>query len=153
MSKIPTLAVPFGRGANALHKWAAGQLEEGVPRGVLYLSILNSPIPSDADEMRAGQELEREIGGVMVNRNLEGRAAEKATATDRAIELYEANVADRFDGSHPYERLRIIYAGERQYADAIRICETYLQGVAVDPELCESFKRWIRKYHMHVQSA
>ena len=85
MSKIPTLTVPLGRGANALRKWTAGQLKAGVPRGVLYLSILQSPQPSDFDEMLAWRELEREIGGIMVNRNLEGRVAEKAGATEQEL--------------------------------------------------------------------
>jgi|SRR5438552_8110776 len=148
---MSTLPVPFGRGADFLRKWAGQQLEAGVPRGVLYLAILKSPIPSDLGEMLAWQELERDIGGTMVNRNLDGQAAEEANARDRAVELYEANVADRFDGSHPYERLRIIYARERRYRDAIRICETYLRHVAVDPKLCESYRKWIRKYRVDLE--
>jgi hypothetical protein len=146
MSRIATLPVPLGGGADALRKWARQQLEAGVPRGILYLSILNSEIPTDFAEMLAWQELERTLGEIMVKRNLDGQAAERADDEDRAITLYEANVTDRFDGSHPYERLRILYAREHRYGDAIRICETYLEHIAVDPEICESYRKWIPKY-------
>lgn len=62
----------------------------------------------------------------MVDRNLTGIELERAGAIDRAIFLYEANVAERFDGSHPYERLRILYTKQRDYRNALRICRAYL---------------------------
>jgi hypothetical protein len=42
-------------------------------------------------------------------RNLMGIDLEKQGFVDNAIECYEANVRDGFDGNHPYVRLAIIY--------------------------------------------
>jgi tetratricopeptide (TPR) repeat protein len=63
---------------------------------------------------------------IMVERNLQGKDMEKAGRIEEAIALYEANVRDRFDGTHPYDRLRILYTREKQYDDAIRVCEAYV---------------------------
>jgi hypothetical protein len=46
---------------------------------------------------------------VLVDRNLDGKQAEREGREADAVRLYEANVADEFMGSHPYERLLIIY--------------------------------------------
>lgn len=54
-------------------------------------------------------------------RNMHGIAFEKTGDIAGAVSLYEANIADRFDGSHPYERLMIIYARERRHEDARRV--------------------------------
>ncbi len=62
-----------------------------------------------------------------VDRNLRGSSLEKKGRTNKAIKLYEANVKSKFDGSHPYERLRIIYTKQKRYADAISVCRAYIQ--------------------------
>jgi hypothetical protein len=148
MSKIPLLSVPVGNGAEWLREWVAQQLNAGVPRGVLSLSLLRAQFcdRDDFEEIVAIAELQHELESIMVERNLRGRAAEKAGAEAGAVQLYEDNIADWFDGSHPYERLRIIYGGEGLYAEAIRICEVYLDRVAADPKLCADFEKWIVKY-------
>ncbi len=64
--------------------------------------------------------------GAMVDRNLAGIHLERSGAIDRAIVLYEANVAESFIGSHPYERLRILYTKQHDYANALRVCRAYL---------------------------
>jgi tetratricopeptide (TPR) repeat protein len=56
-----------------------------------------------------------------VNRNLRGIELEKAGEVDKAIELYEQNVAEGFDGNHPYDRLAIIYHKQKRYEDEERI--------------------------------
>ena len=38
-----------------------------------------------------------------VERNLRGKKLEKTGRTDEAIQLYEANIADNFDGNFPYD--------------------------------------------------
>ena len=63
---------------------------------------------------------------VMVERNNIGTEMEKQGRIDHAILLYEKNVHDEFDGSLPYNRLRIIYTRQKRYAEALRICETYI---------------------------
>lgn len=59
-----------------------------------------------------------------VSRNLDGIQKEKEGETEEAIKMYEQNVADRFDGSHPYKRLAIIYRKQKRYADEVRVLET-----------------------------
>jgi hypothetical protein len=62
----------------------------------------------------------------MVDRNLKGMALEKAGHEAAAAELYEENVSDHFDGSHPYVRLMIIYARSQQNEDAKRVANACL---------------------------
>jgi len=57
----------------------------------------------------------------MVNRNLKGIELEKKGNIEDAIKLYEKNVTDEFDGTHPYKRLAIIYRKKGQIEDEIRI--------------------------------
>jgi len=56
-----------------------------------------------------------------VNRNLKGIKLEKEGKIDKAIKLYEKNIEEEFDGSHPYERLAIIYKKKGLFDDEIRI--------------------------------
>jgi len=58
---------------------------------------------------------------IMVERNNKGIKYEKKGKIDEAIELYEMNVKDEFDGTHPYDRLSIIYRKRKQYDDEIRV--------------------------------
>lgn len=81
------------------------------------------------------------IEDIFVSRNLKGKGYEKSGKIAKAKELYEANVRDLFLGSHPYERLRIIYTRERQYANAIRICETYMKLLGSEEEINEYRKK------------
>jgi hypothetical protein len=64
---------------------------------------------------------------VMVDRNLNGKTLEAAGEVDKAIALYEENVSDLFDGNHPYDRLRVIYTKRKQFAEAIRVCRTFVK--------------------------
>lgn len=60
---------------------------------------------------------------MQVFRNLEGIRLEKEGQVDMAIELYEANISENFEGSHPYDRLAIIYRKRKQIDDEIRVLE------------------------------
>lgn len=62
-----------------------------------------------------------------VKANLDGAEAEKNGDIDTAIMLYERNVAERFDGSHPYKRLATIYRKQKRYADEVRVLRTAIQ--------------------------
>lgn len=59
-----------------------------------------------------------------VNRNFDGIELERIGKTDKAIALYEANVEANFDGSHPYNRLAIIYRKRNKIEDEIRVLES-----------------------------
>lgn len=58
---------------------------------------------------------------MQVSRNLKGIQLEKNGKIDEAIKLYEANLAENFEGNHPYDRLAIIYRKRNQVDDEIRV--------------------------------
>ncbi|MEK6152160.1 hypothetical protein WIW50_02815 [Flavobacteriaceae bacterium 3-367] len=58
---------------------------------------------------------------IQVQRNLQGQRFEKEGKQSEAIQLYEANVAESFEGSFPYSRLAVIYRKQRRYSEEIRI--------------------------------
>ncbi|MCM1121799.1 MAG: tetratricopeptide repeat protein [Ruminococcus flavefaciens] len=51
-----------------------------------------------------------------VTDNLKGIEYEKAGDIDKAIEIYEKVVSRKFDGSHPYDRLSILYRKRGDFA-------------------------------------
>ena len=107
--------------------WAQEQMKQGVSRQAICIQLLNVDTGKmSLDEMQAYLEAERELSGVMVNRNLRGKMLEKSDHIDEAAALYEENIEDKFIGSHPYERLRIIYTKRKDYVSAIRVCRAYL---------------------------
>ena len=61
-----------------------------------------------------------------VDRNLRGQELERDGQEDDAIACYEANVRDAFDGTHPYERLAVIYRARDDLASEIRVLERAL---------------------------
>lgn len=72
-----------------------------------------------------GREADR-LHNTMFRRNERAIKHEKAGRIDQAIALYEQNVTDRFDGNHPYTRLRILYTKRKQYDQAIRVCQAFV---------------------------
>lgn len=80
------------------------------------------------------------IEDTTVNRNLKGKDYEKAGEIQKAIRLYEENIADHFDGSHPYERLRIIYKAIGKTDDVVRVCKAFLEFGGNDPELRQKYE-------------
>ena len=64
------------------------------------------------------------MDNIQVERNLKGIEYEKQGLTDAAIKLYEQNIAEYFEGNHPYDRLAIIYHKRKQYEDEKRVLET-----------------------------
>ncbi|HKT34115.1 MAG TPA: hypothetical protein VJR03_04740 [Nitrospira sp.] len=130
----------------ALLAWANEQLQEGVPQWTVYLRLSKMQSESnDVREMQVVSKLMESIEDIIVDRNLKGTQLEKDGQEDKAIALYEANISDRFDGSHPYNRLRILYKNRGDYANAIRVCEAYINNEGSDGKLCESFRAEIAK--------
>lgn len=100
----------------------------------------------DLGEMLAASEVAQAIQDIMVNRNLQGIKYEKSGSDEEAIQLYEQNIADRFDGTHPYERLRVIYTSKKRYIDAIRVCQACIDNELLNnPELKEQHAEFIQK--------
>ena len=55
--------------------------------------------------------------------NVNGAEFEKQKDIETAIKFYEANVAARFEGNYPYDRLAIIYSKMKRYEDEKRVLE------------------------------
>jgi len=77
--------------------------------------------PNPVEEIRLHNRRLAEIFDIMVDRNNKGIELEKKVDIESAIKLYEQNVADEFFGTHPYDRLVIIYRKRKQFDDEIRI--------------------------------
>ena len=99
---------------------------------------------SHVTEVKALTFKEEKLMGFVRN-NLEGSRLEKMGQVNEAVKLYEKNIENKFDGDHPYERLRIIYSREDRNNDAIRVCQLYLQNVHQDPSRRAKYKDIILK--------
>ena len=58
---------------------------------------------------------------IQVDRNLKGIEFEKKGKIEKAIRLYEKNIEEDFEGSHPYDRLAIIYRKRGEYEKELRV--------------------------------
>lgn len=58
-----------------------------------------------------------------VERNLQAIECERRGDLQEAIELYEANITESFNGTHPYERLSELYLQSNQQDDLLRVLE------------------------------
>lgn len=58
-----------------------------------------------------------------VDRNLKGIELEKSGKVEEAIKLYEANLAENFEGSHAYDRLIVIYSKQKNVSEVIRVLQ------------------------------
>jgi len=87
-----------------------------------YEKLLKDPNSSLKLIEKHGNRISK-IENNMVNRNLKGRELEKECKIDEAIELYEKNIKEEFDGNYPYERLAIIYSKKGLLEDEIRVLE------------------------------
>ena len=76
-----------------------------------------------------------------VDRNLKGQELERQGHVAKAVALYESNIADHFDGSHPYDRLRRIYFGNGDYANVSRVCRAYIAFGQQDPTLKQKYQQ------------
>jgi len=65
-----------------------------------------------------------------MQRNEEAERAVQGGDTERAIELFETSVSERFVGGHPYERLATIYESRREPTEALRVCEAFIKLAA-----------------------
>lgn len=102
--------------------------DSAIPLGVRLRQLWRSV--AGASDWTEQQKLIKEahrIEDIVVSRNVRGIQFEKAGETGKAVELYEANIRDRFDGSHPYDRLRVIYSRQDKFEDAVRVCQDYIE--------------------------
>lgn len=59
--------------------------------------------------------------------NNQGIALEKDGKIDEAIAVYEQNIGDDYQTTHPYYRLAILYRKKKDYNNEIRVIDTALQ--------------------------
>ena len=123
--KVKTAEIKFPDLENLeyLTYWAETQIKCGFPRQVLCNKLLTS---NPFKTIGLSSSLERNLSSIMVERNILGIEWEKQKLIGLAVSAYEQNVKDLFGGSHPYERLRVIYSRYGLYDRAKEICEEFL---------------------------
>lgn len=135
-----------------LNAWLKEQRRRGAPAWPLYIRLSDIQRQSEnLDEILVLAEVMCSIEDEIVDRNLKGIELEKQGKEEEAKLLYEANIADCFDGSHPYDRLRILYKFRGDYPNAIRVCEAYIRNSAQDAKLCESYRAEIAKLKLKME--
>ncbi|WP_434122353.1 tetratricopeptide repeat protein [Salinicoccus roseus] len=72
-------------------------------------------------ELKEQNQKNVEIPSNPLDRNLQGKKFEETGEIEKAIELYEKNIEEEFEGNHPYDRLAIIYRKRKQYREEIRV--------------------------------
>ena len=124
-------------------------ISQGVTRQALNNEYLKMKFeihdPEFREKIKARDLVVRELGGVMLDRNMKGKELENAGNIDEAIPLYEANLIDQFMGTHPYERLRIIYRSRKDYENAIRVCQSAIDNPHFRKDKKPHFQKWIDK--------
>jgi hypothetical protein len=101
----------------AIEAYRARDWSVGEP---LFRAVIGAP-----DTVLSDRQVARNILGAQYLRT--GRASE-------AVELFEANVTERFSGNYPYERLASIYGREQRFADAARVLRRAIEVVAAQPD-------------------
>lgn len=73
-----------------------------------------------------------------VERNLQGSALEREGDVENAIEFYQANVRDGFEGNFPYDRLAVIFRKRGDFASEIIVLKRAIEifsGLRDSPRL------------------
>ena len=137
----------FEQHMDELREWAELEMAAGKTRQDICALLLkgNSQIFA-LNELQARAALEKELFNVFVERNMEGSKLEKSGNVDGAMALYLANVNDGFVGTHPYERLRIIYAKRKDFEKAAVICERFVVLPDVTKKKWAKYAEWAEKY-------
>jgi len=87
-------------------------------------------LPEGSPEAQHAKVMLHEMEKQLAERNTHAQELETQDQQDAAMELYEANVADMFDGSLPYERLLTIYTHQGAKKEAQRIARACLAHAA-----------------------
>ena len=107
---------------------SAANYFEGELEGIRVFLLNRAALAaSDFDTLMELGMKSDEIANRHLMRNGLGRQAEDEGDVDAAIAYHERNVAEMTGGSLPYERLRIIYRRRKQYDDAIRVCQRFVE--------------------------
>lgn len=82
--------------------------------------------------------------------NMSAKKFEDEGNIEKAKELYWKNVNRGFIGVFPYDRLRIIYSKEKNWFEAIRVCEAYLNVTSINEKEKRKMINWILKYKRRI---
>lgn len=88
--------------------------------------------PARRPQVEPLDDEERVALEAQTRRNLEGMELEQAGQVAEAIELYEQNVADGFNGDWPYGRLVSIYERQAAYGEAERVLRRAIEVTRAD---------------------
>lgn len=127
-------------------EWITSQKASGVPLNEIMEQLMKKcQFPEESGKIKEMELLAAKIGEYMdaankiqhtfVSRNLDRIQFERDGEDNKAIQLYEDNIQDRFVGSHPYERLRIISTIMKRHKDVVRVCQSYIDNGQHDPQL------------------
>jgi hypothetical protein len=100
-----------------------------VPHGTSVLTETTLDIM--ANKAAYAEDFDRDLADRQTRRNLDAMALEGNGRVDEAIELYEHNVADGFEGDWPYGRLVAHYERTGRLKEAERIL---MRGIQVFTE-------------------
>lgn len=89
----------------------------------------------------------------------EANKREKSGDINGAVKIYEELLRHNFLGTFPYDRLRIIYAKQHQYAEALRVCLSFIimkkkyskHNRPSDKQLITEFTEWTNKYKAKIE--
>lgn len=119
------------------------------PSQTIIISAPVSDVVAALAKENKSLQARMEIMNKLVLKDNEASALESAGDVDGAITLYEQLLVCRYPHPGPYERLRILYGKQKRYADAIRVCETFIAVQKIAdvqyPEVAQKFFEWIPK--------
>ena len=134
-------AMPRPATSSTLREWISAEVRRGVPRWTLYRRLSKAAAQTTMSAEKTIMAIEiKAIEDLLIERNRRGKELERAGNIDQAMALYEANVTDRFNGSHAYERLRALYKTRGDFANTIRVCDCYLRHVGTDDKLVQAYR-------------
>jgi hypothetical protein len=134
-------AMPRPATSSTLREWISAEVRRGVPRWTLYRRLSKAAAQTTMSSEKTIMAIEiKSIEDLLIERNRRGKELERAGQIDQAMALYEANVTDRFNGSHAYERLRVLYKTRGDFANTIRVCDCYLRHVGTDDKIVQAYR-------------
>lgn len=107
-----------------------------------YIETISNTQEDTVELSEENIELNNEVFEKQVDRNIKGKWFEKNNDIESAIALYELNIKEGFEGTHPYDRLVVLYRRLKKYDDEIRVINRgievfeglYFNGIDVQKE-------------------
>ncbi|WP_281979217.1 hypothetical protein [Tenacibaculum mesophilum] len=104
----------------------------------LLKNIFGKKTPKETIQEKSENQESDNYFSNQVDRNLKGKECEEKGEIESAIKEYEENLKEKFEGSHPYNRLAIIYRKNKDYDNEIRVLKS---AIRIYTKLSESSPR------------